>query len=75
MDDEIGTDTFINANYLRGSNFDDVLQMASSTQGVRFRGSAGNDTINGGTGDDRDHYISAERHHSRSDAWVQPGER
>jgi Ca2+-binding RTX toxin-like protein len=57
--DQIGTDTFINANYLRGSNFDDVLDGSSSTQGVRFRGSGGNDTIIGGTGDDRADYISA----------------
>jgi Ca2+-binding RTX toxin-like protein len=49
--DEIGTDTFIGANYVRGSNYADVFN--GSDNNDRFRGSAGDDTINGGFGNDR----------------------
>ncbi len=49
--DQIGTDTFINANQLRGSNFDDMLTGSGANE--RFRGSGGDDVIDGGGGTDR----------------------
>jgi Ca2+-binding RTX toxin-like protein len=55
--DQIGSDMFINANSLRGSNFDDVLT-GDVTNDI-FRGSGGNDLIDGGAGFDRvDHWSS-----------------
>jgi len=46
--DQIGDDTFTGANRLRGSDFDDVLQGGGSADLEQFRGSGGNDTIDGG---------------------------
>ena len=58
-DNFIGNDQFIGANYLRGSSFDDIL--TGDADNNFFRGSKGNDTINGGAGIDRiDHNDSPE---------------
>jgi Ca2+-binding RTX toxin-like protein len=46
----IGNDTFIGANYLRGTRHDDVLTGDAGDN--RFRGSEGSDTIDGGDGID-----------------------
>ncbi len=55
--DQIGTDTFVNANQLRGSDFDDILTGNGGSN--RLRGSGGNDQIDGGGGIDRiDHFDS-----------------
>ncbi len=55
--DQIGTDTFINANYLRGSDFNDSL--TGHTEDDAFRGAGGDDFIDGGAGFDRvDHSSS-----------------
>ena len=44
----IGTDTIINATYLRGSKFDDVI--IGDAQTTRYRPSEGNDTVTGALG-------------------------
>ena len=52
----VGTDTFVSGvNYLRGSNFDDLLTSTNSIAGSNnetFDGYGGNDTIDGGAGTD-----------------------
>ncbi len=56
--DQIGTDTFINANYLRGSSHDDTLTGDDGDN--RLRGSSGDDLIDGGLGADQiDHNDSS----------------
>ena len=61
-----GTDTLLNIEGVRGSNFDDILtggnpaNGSGATDGLEwFMGNAGNDTINGGTGYDRADYTSS----------------
>ena len=46
----IGTDTFIGVNSVSGSAFNDVLIGSASATPERFRGLAGNDSIDGGGG-------------------------
>ncbi len=48
--DDIGTDNFMGANQLRGSDFSDTLTGDGNNN--RFRGSGGDDTIDGGGGID-----------------------
>jgi len=50
-EDLIGTDTFVDANELRGSDFADILSGDSGDN--RLRGQGGDDTIAGEGGDDR----------------------
>ncbi len=53
----IGTDTLINVNWVRGSEFGDILN--GGTGNDVFVGGAGNDSINGGAGFDLVNYTPA----------------
>jgi uncharacterized delta-60 repeat protein len=53
-----GTDTLVNIEAVRGSDFGDVLT-GSGADIESFEGRAGNDTIDGGDGRDRADYISS----------------
>jgi VCBS repeat-containing protein len=56
--DDIGSDTLVNVNYVRGSDYDDTLIGNDSDN--RFRGHAGNDTIDGAEGEDRAEYSNSD---------------
>ena len=47
------TDTLINIDQVRGTDYDDVLTAAGLTRGIRFEGEAGADSLTGGASDDR----------------------
>ena len=55
----VGTDTLSGVNRVVGSDFDDTL-LGSDTHDEEFRGTAGNDYIDGRGGDDRASYVSDE---------------
>jgi Ca2+-binding RTX toxin-like protein len=55
--DDIGTDTLVNVNYVRGSDFDDTL--IGNDNDNRFRAHDGDDTIDGGLGIDEAEYSNS----------------
>ncbi|HJS39716.1 MAG TPA: Ig-like domain-containing protein [Burkholderiales bacterium] len=59
QDGEGGTDSLIGIEAVTGSAFDDVLIGANNTFSESFRGGAGDDTIQGGGGNDLAEYFDA----------------